>query len=226
MATNFRRLAASGLVLAVLTTCGCNLGALSYFLFGPDDLHDPLCAELAKPKKEIKLAILANAGTETRPEFLRADRELAEMLSVYLRQTYKKNKTKIAIVPPAQVDNFKDQNPSWQTKSMHDIGGYFHADYVINIDLDKLDLYEPRSMDQFFRGQGDVSVTVFDMAQPARESRVFHQDFHYCYPERGPRSVMDNLNPAQFRAQFLTYMVKELARCFAAYSTDDKYAMD
>jgi hypothetical protein len=125
------------------------------------------------------------------------------------------------------VENFKDRNPNWQMKNIREVGNYFNADYVVNIDLDKLSLYEPRSQNQFFRGQGTVSVVVFDMQQPPGEGKVWSKEFSFTFPTRGPEPVpLDNPNPVQFRSQFLAYMVKELARCFAAFPTDDKFACD
>jgi len=224
MAITFRRSAVTGLVLAAVTAVGCNMSSVAYFLFGPEDRQPPFCHELDAPKKEIKLLILANVGTEMRPEFLRADRELAERLVQHLRKVYKDDKAKITIVSPAQVDNYKDQNPDWQTKGLRDIGDHFHADYVTNIDMDKLDLYEPRSLKELLRCQAQVAVTVFDMARPPHEGRVFEKEFTFLFPQMAPKSVLENPNIAEFRAAFLTYMVKELSRCFGPFSNDDKYA--
>jgi hypothetical protein len=227
MAAILRRWGAAGLVWAVVATSGCNIGALSYFLFAPDDRQPPECQYFASPKQEIKVVFLVSVGTEIRPEFIRVDHDLSEMLVRSLRVKYQEDKATITIVPPSQVENFKDRNPNWQMKNMREVGNYFHADYVVNIDLDQLSLYEPRSLNQFFRGQGAVSVSVFDMRQPAPESKIWSNEFTFLYPTRGPEPVtLDNPNPVQFRSQFLAYMVKELSRCFAPYPRDDRYAFE
>jgi hypothetical protein len=225
MAASLRRWRLPGLIAAVFITCGCNLSGLTYFLFNGKDVHPPECAELAAPAKEIKILILASLGTEVRPEFLRTDRDVSDALARLLRERYKINQDKITIVPPNQVESFKDKNPAWHTMDVQEIGDRFHADFVINLELDKLSLYEPRSMNELFRGQGEVSVSVFDAHKPG-EGPVFRREFSFQYPVRGPKPVMDANNPAQFRAEFLAYMVKELSRCFASYTMDQKYACE
>jgi hypothetical protein len=214
----------AGLILAVLLTCGCNLVSLPYFLIFQDDKHPPDCLEFKDPKKEIKIVILPYLDPEARPEFIRADRDLAYLLCRKLRLMYQENKDKITIVPPSQVENFKDKHPSWKEMSIKDIGHHFHADYVINLDLDQMNLLEPNSP-LLFRGRAQVFVKVFEV-EKAEDGPVYPKTINFLYPKRGPKEMDSSTSVAQFRAEFLNHMVNELAHCFASYPMDDRYKVE
>src|SRR5438445_85693 len=82
------------LVLAATVCTGCNLMALPFFLMpGMEPKHDAKCKLASDEKdKEVKVVILASAGLETRPEFLRVDRELSRKLCQRLEEGFKLNK--------------------------------------------------------------------------------------------------------------------------------------
>src|SRR5262245_45469321 len=111
-----RRWRLAGLIVAVfVVTSGCNLPSLVYFLAPQDPACPPECAPLAAPKKELKIAFLVHTGPETRSEFIRVDRDLAEVLVRNLKKRFADNKDKIVVVPPNQVEVFKDRQPDWNT---------------------------------------------------------------------------------------------------------------
>jgi hypothetical protein len=212
------------LFLVAIATCGCDLSTMSYFLIPQDSCYPPECEQLHLPKKEIKIVFLAYVGAETRAEFLRADRDVCDLLVQVLRKKYAENKYKITIVSPGQVEAFKDKNPDWRTMGIAKLGEYFHADYVINLDLDGLSLYEPKSNNEWFHGQAEITVTVVDVAK-AGDPPVFRKVLPCTWPRTGPASVFDT-NPIQFRSEFYCFMVRELARIFAPYNTEDKLQVD
>jgi hypothetical protein len=225
MAFFARRYRLAGLVGIVLLAGGCNLISMPYFLlFGAEDDYPPEFKVFDNPKKEIKVALLANVGPETPAEFLRTDRDLSELLTRYLRQKYKETKTKIVMVPPNQVENYKDKHPNWQME-LEKVGTFFHADYLVIIDLDKLSLFEPKSLNEWFRGHADVSISVVNV-EKLEEGPVERKELTIVYPTHGPKSVMDNPNPIQFRADFIQYMVGELSRYFASYTMEKKYSCE
>jgi hypothetical protein len=225
MAAFLRRWRLAGLVTFAVVTCGCNLISLPYFLlFGTDNRNPPECRVFDAPKEEIKVAILTSLGPETRAEFLRFDRDLAEQLAQYLRLQYKEAKAKVVLVPPNEVENYKDSHPNWQL-DLAACGNHLHADYLVTLELDKLSLYLANSSSQWFQGQAMVSVKVMDVKK-IDEGPIYRHEFSYQYPTRGPQLVMDNPNPLQFRADFLGYLVRELSRCFASYTPEQKYACE
>jgi hypothetical protein len=225
MAAFLRRWRLPGLIVFLLVTCGCDLVSLPYFLlFGYDNRNPPDCPVFEAPKQEIKVAILTSVGPETRPEFLRFDRDLGEQLAQYLRLQYKETKAKVVLVPANQVENYKDNHPNWQLDPAA-VGNHFHADYLITIDLDQLSLYEPNSINEWFRGHADASIKVLDVKK-IEEGPIFRRELSYSFPTRGPQHVMDNPNPLQFRADFLAYLIREMSHFFASYTLEQKYACE
>ena len=94
----------AGLLLAVSCT-GCNLMALPFFLIpGMEPTHEAKCKlQPHENEKEAKVVILSSCGLETRPEFLRIDRELGRLLYMQMEEGFKKNKEKVTVVPVSQV---------------------------------------------------------------------------------------------------------------------------
>jgi hypothetical protein len=223
MAAFARRWLLVGAMGMVLVAAGCNMSSLAYFFnFISDDTNPPEFPNLVSSKRNIKVVLLVSAETDMRPEFLRVDRDLSALLSVWLQKRFKDHGDKVTMVKFSEVENFKDRTPNWRTMDWRDIGKRFHADYVINLELSNLSLYEKASGKEWFRGYAQVSASAYDTNNPDA-GKVFSREYSYCYPTQWAKSVMDNNNPIQFRSEFLRYMVKQLARSFATYTIEDKY---
>src|SRR6266404_1979048 len=106
MATYFRNFSLASLMLMGALSAGCQLLALPYFFLpGMEPRSDPKCPLASKDKeKTVKVLILSQTGLETRPEFLRVDRDLAQKLSQAMDDGFKKNKEKVAIVKNSLVE--------------------------------------------------------------------------------------------------------------------------
>jgi len=205
---------------------GCNLLSMPFFLMsGMDPQHEPKC-KLASDdkKKEIKVVILASSGLETRPEFLRVDRELSTQLARQLQQAFKDNKEKVTVVSPVQVEKYKDEHPQWRALEVAEIGKHFGANYVIDLEMDELSLYEPGSGNQLFRGKANISVSVVDVSKPDDEPK-WKDTYTKVYPSdaRGAVPASDG-NAQQFRQRFLAQVAKELSWSFTAHPTSDDYS--
>ena len=98
-------------------------------------------------KKEVRVVILTyTPELETRPEFIQADRQLAEMLAQTLRDSCETNNENVTIVNPHKVEEFKSDHPNWQQEpNLAEIGRQFKADYVIYIEISHLSMYEKGS---------------------------------------------------------------------------------
>jgi hypothetical protein len=213
------------LLIGMFVAGGCDIPTLTYFLMPQDSFYPPECEALKDPPKEIKIAFLGYVGAETRTEFLRADRDVCDLLVQILRKRYAESKTKITVVNPSEVEAFKDKNPDWRTMGIQKIGDYFKADYAINLDFDKLSLYPPKSNNnELLLGQAEISVQVFDVKKPG-EYPVFRKVLPCTYPRTGPVPIFD-VNENQFRSEFHCFMVKELARIFAPFRTEEKLQVD
>src|SRR5262245_23002127 len=209
-------------MLAAAIGFGCNLMSLPFFLAtGMDPKHDPDCKLASSDKeKEVKVVLLAYSGLETRPEFLRVDRELCSLLSRQLQKDFKENKEKVKVVSTGQVEKYKDEHPNWKAIGPAEIGKYFDADYVIELDIEAMSLYEQGSGNQLFRGRGNIQISVIDVSKPDEEP-IYQRTYVAEYPKaRGPIPVSDG-NAKQFRQAFLAQVAKEMSWRFTAHSTSD-----
>lgn len=225
MATRQERCCLVGLLLAAFLCMGCSLLSVPVFLLsGMNPKHEAKYKLASKDKdKEVKLVILAFGSLETRPEFLRADRELSSLLSRELQKQFKENKEKVTIVPTSQVEKYKDEHPNWHALNPVEIGEHFKADYVIDLGVESLSLYEPGSGNQLFRGRAEIAITVVDAKEPGADP-VYREQYICEYPKtRGPIPASDGSNPQQFRLAFLQHVAKQLSWRFTAHPTSDDY---
>jgi hypothetical protein len=225
---NFKRggYLAVALLVAGLST-GCNLMAMPFFLLpGMEPKHDAKCKLASDDKeKEVRVVILAYSGLETRPEFLKIDRELSRMMSVQMQEGFKANKEKVTIVPTSHVEKYKDEHPNWRSSDPEEIGKHFNADYVINLEINSITLYEPGSSNTLYRGRASISVDVVDVHAPS-EGPKFRHEYTCEYPRaRGPIPAGES-NPAQFRQAFLTVVARELSWLFTSHPVDDDFKCD
>lgn len=222
--------------LALLMTCavamgtGCNMLSLPYFLMmGADNLEPPKCMKLStedkKDKdKEIKVVIFASNRAETRPEFVRVDREISEHLARKLKEYYAEKKEKVTILPLSQVEKFKDEHHDWKSWELREIGGHFEADFVIDLEVHAIGLYEKGSGNTLYRGQTEITVRLLPMKRA--EEGAAEQIFSCEYPKtRGPVAT-DDLPYAQFRRNFMEYVGKRLSWYFIPHPTDDEISCE
>jgi hypothetical protein len=202
--------------------------ALPFFLLpGVADKAEAKCKLVSEDKeKEVKVLILAAGGLETRPEFLRVDKELSVLLSRQLQENFKNNKEKVTLVPTSHVEKYKDEHQNWRALPSAEIGKYFEADYVINLTINSVTLYEPGSANMLFRGNAAISIDVVDVSK-GTEGAIYEEEYSIEYPRRGPIPASDsNSNAAQFRLAFLNKMAQELSWRFASHPQEDHMKFD
>jgi hypothetical protein len=215
-----------GFILVAVLCTGCNVLSIPFFLMmGMDPQREPEC-RLAAKDREVKVVVLAySSGVETRPEFIRVDRDLSRLLAQWLQKGFKDNKEKVTLVSPSKVEKFKDDHPNWETMNLEEIARHFEADYVINLEVESLSLYEKGSGNQLYLGRAAIGVSVVDMNQPG-EGAIFQKMYTCQYPEvRGPIPVSDK-PVQQFRLEFLMYIAKHLSWYFTAHPISEDFARD
>jgi hypothetical protein len=228
MKTTSRRGLWAGVIVATLVaTAGCDPVTSLYFLCsGMDPKDDPECKLVRDHKKQTKVVILTTSALETRPELLGADRELTTLLAQKLQEGFRENKEHVVVISGSKVQRFKDEHPNWKSLRAEDIGKYFDADMVIDLEVGSLTLYEPRSYNQFFRGQAEISIAVTDMSKVGDDPVIFKKEYTCEYPRsRGPVPVSDS-NPQKFRLEFLTRVATDLSWLFTAHRSDENYPCD
>ena len=223
--TNLRACNWTALLLGTLwVSIGCGPASLIYFLSPfSDDRIPPKCKLAAK--KEVTVCIVTSFATlEIRPEAAPAEAELAEQFAQQLRKRCEENREKVKVVAPAKVRDYKRQ-ADFASRSLHDIGAHFKADYVIALEINNLALYEKGSNQQLLRGNTEISIQVVDVTKPAGEGTIFTEPYRREFPTNGPRDAND-MSSAQFRFAFLNAVASDLARIFTAYPKEQRMVID
>ena len=208
-------------------SAGCNVMALPFFLLpGMEPKHEARCKLVPHDKERgTRVVILSSSGLETRPEFLHVDRELSRLLYMQLEEGFKKNKERIGLVAISQVEKYKEDYPNWHSRSPEEIGKHFSADYVIDLELNALTLYEPGSTNTLFRGHAEISLDVVDVHKAAN-GPIYREEYTIDYPRaRGPIPASES-NAPQFRQRFLSVVARELSWRFTAHLVEDDFKMN
>ena len=223
--SNLRAWKWTALLLGTLwVSIGCTPATLTYFFMPFSDDRIPPEQPLAG-KKEVTVCIVTSfAMLETRPEALRADDELAELFALQLRKRCQDNKEKVKIVPTAKVRDYKRQ-ADFATRSPHDIGKHFSADYVITLEINNLAIYEKGSSHSLYRGNTELNIQVVDVNKPVGEGTIFNKPYRREFPSNGPRDS-NEMAPTQFRAMFLSAVSTDLCRMFTPYPKEERLVMD
>lgn len=179
-------------------------------------------AKEAKDKKEIKVVVLTYRSSTVSPEFIGAERTLTSMFVNKLKMTFDINKERVTIVPLAEVDKFKKEHTDWRAMDKSDIGEHFGADYIIDMTLAELSLYEPNTRD-LFRGHIRIPIVISDTVKDAAE--LFPQiEYDSDFPGGGQPVQADiDMNPQKFQLQFFTKVATELAGYFTALPTSERF---
>jgi hypothetical protein len=212
------------LIVAPLATSGCTPGSIGFLMaLGQDALVAPECP-LAKPGKEIKVVVVADAGMKFEPELNDVDKHLSARLVETLRESYKVSKEKVEVVPAFKVEAFKQRQLDWRNVSPQEIGKHFGADYVINLDIIRMSLFEEKTR-QLYRGRAEICVKVLEMNAPEGEGVKFSKDF-ICpeYPRVSPVDV-GGLSVSIFREQFLRVVAEEISHSVSSYPAERKHNM-
>jgi hypothetical protein len=192
---------------------GCSFPQNLYFLL-PEDKDPAECKRLAdKDKKEVKVVLWTEMSLDPREEFIQADRHLAVKLAEEIRKLSEENREKVTIIKPSLVEQYKSRQANLQGIDLQKVGHDFNADYVIDLEIVKLSLYEPGANQQIYRGQSQIDVSVLDMKHP--DDTVPPKEFNDRYPTeaRGDMTPFD-VTPTAFREKFLEHMAKRLAFYF------------
>jgi ribosomal protein S17E len=224
----FARVAGLGLLLAALgLTLGCSPAAMSMLLMPWTDDKIPPEFKLANKDKEVTVAVLATFGTlELRPEIAPADTELAEKFTASLRKRCQENKEKVKVLSPTQVRGLQNKQGGLASLSPTEVGKQLKADYVIALEITSLSLYERNSFRQLYRGNAEISISLFDVNKPEGEHKVFDKPYRTEYPgARGPIDASGS-SEGQFRTAFLTKIARDLTKVFTGFPPDERFEMD
>jgi hypothetical protein len=225
MATIGRRTILAAALLVAITSTGCNLLALPFFVFPNLSNEKPKCKLASDDKdKEVRILILTSMGLETRPELVRFDSDLSRMLARNLSETFKNNKEKVTVVPTTKVEKYKDNHPDWQAIPVTKIAETFRADYVIDLEIESASLYDEGSSRALLKGKVAINIKVIDVKGVDDNRLKYEEEFRSEYPRTGPNDA-SNTDIAQFRQKFIAGAARQIAWKFVAHPFDDETSM-
>jgi hypothetical protein len=221
-----RRWLVALLLLGGVVTLGCNPLTMPFFMMYGIDSKLPAKFPLAAQKvkgDEVKVVILTTFESEVPIEFIGTERQLASDFCRALQAGCKENRERVSVVEYNVVEKYKVDHPNWQNQGPAKIGEHLGADFVIQVAVSNLRLYEPGSTRTLFRGRADMDVQVIDVHRPD-ELPVFDRGITAEYPT-DPKPAGDS-NPASFRRQFLEHLATELTWLFTPHLTSKSFARD
>ena len=218
----------AGVLLLIAVGLGCKPLALPFYLFNMNKPKLPSHygfyekAREAKDKKEIKIAVLVERGRGLSPDFIGSERTLGNLIVNNFKAGFEKNKERVTVVPVADVDKFKREHEEWRAMEGYEIARKLGVDYVIDMEVVSMSLYEPGSR-HLFRGQCVVSVRVIDSDKDAAELFAAHE-YVKEFPGSGVTIAADSqTTPQQFQNQFLAKMAVDLTGLFTPLQTRARF---
>jgi hypothetical protein len=196
---------------------GCNLQGLSLFM--PPFPFNTIAPEypLFAADKEIKLAIVAGfsqSELEIREDLRAADRELPDYLGDMFRKQCAENRHSIKLVHQAEVRNYQLKALARGELSPVELGKHFGADYVLDLNIQSLSLFEKNIFPLKFRGQAEIAMHLYKIAAADGKHEVFSKV--YCADDRLENDGA-NLDPAMLHGAFLMKVARDISRTFVAY---------
>lgn len=210
------------IVMAAALFCvGCNpLTGAFFLMFGVEDKTPAEFRIAGDGKKTSHVLVIASVIQESRAELLGLERQLAVAINRQLDADCKANKEKVQLIPAHKIEEFKTNNPSWRTMTATEIGRLFDVDYVVDVEVASLSLYERDSRKRLFRGRSQMTLTVVDVSKSADEGPAYQRRLSSEYPKaRGPIPVDDEMTVERFRENFVQRIARDVSWQLTAHVT-------
>jgi len=162
-----------------------------------------------KKGKEVFVALFISSAPEIGPMFAGSEGKLASEMAKKSPQMAKDSKQKLVVLDPVLVDRFKQKNPNWKQMHPSEWGKKLGVDFVLDIQLDKMSLYQPGSLNMYYEGRADVTVDVYDVDAGAVKPK-----YNYVYPFKYPHTGItptDSIPQNRFKQDYLEHLAAELA---------------
>jgi hypothetical protein len=208
---------------------GCNPQSISMFLMPFTDNNTPPEYKLFSADKEITLAVVTNfARPEIHPDLQAADAELAELVAQAFRKRCTDNKHKIKIVPIAQVrsQELKQRQLTGGELTGVEIGKNLKADYVLELTINSVSVYEKNTWPQMYRGKTEIAVSLCKVDVKDGEHKVFARHYARIFPAGSGPIDANSMSLAMFRRGFLVKVANDVAKMFIAYPPDESHQLE
>lgn len=192
--------------LLAVAGMGCNPATMSYFLFRGDDKVPPEHPLPPKDgKKGVTVALVTSAAPTMGMDFAGVDRELAGLIARRMADETKDAKHPITVIDQSKVDKLKSSGTDWRVRKMSDVAKELGADYLIDLTVNSMSMYQPEYGREFYQGRAGFQVTVYDATKSDGPYREYTHNS--MLPPKGSESV----TPAFYRQMFVNRVASELA---------------
>jgi hypothetical protein len=202
---------------------GCSPQSLSMFLmpFGDNKTEPDGYKLFAEKDKELTVVVLSNfKESQFQEDIRKADTELADQVSMYLRKRCEENKHKLKLISQAQVRSYQLKQLAKDDLDPVEMGKHFKADFVLQLEIDSLRIYEPRSYPKMFRAASQIDVKLYKIKGKEDDGYVvLDKPYNAEFPKEPINA--EGGNPAQFRRMFLDKAGREISRMFIAYPPEE-----
>ena len=188
--------------------------------------RNPGCPLASADKtKTVKVVVLTKSQLPNDPNLSRLDTELALACSRAMQAGFKRNSEAVTVVAYGLVEKYKDEHPNWKAMQAVEIGRNFKADYVIELEVNQISLYEPGSYNTFFRGRCDILIAVHNVRKSS-EGPKWSGEYSTEFPRaRGPIDASSG-SVVEFRQKFLNTVTREISWIFTAHPLADDYNIE
>jgi hypothetical protein len=216
------------MTFAAVLTIGCNPLSTISFLTQSDPVRPaeyPLEYKTGPKKdKEVVVALFISSAPGIGPVFAGSEGKLASDIAKKLPEMAKEAKQKIAVLDPALVNKFKMMNPTWKSMHPSEWAKKLQVDFVLDIHLEKMTLYQPGSLNQLYEGRAEVTVDAFDVEAGAGEPK-YSYTLPFSYPHTG---ILDATTIPQnrFKQDYLEHLASEISMKHAIHKQGSGIADD
>ena len=173
----FGRVVVLSTMFLALTSVGCTTGALWHLLGGANEKSQPSDPLPPKPgMDQVRVAIIVHESPTISPNFIGVSRELATLIGRRMTEETADEDHPIIVVDQATVRKAVGNGG----KDFHDprqIGLEVGADYVIDLTLNSISMFQPEDAGQFFKGSGNITGIVYDVDDPDTTFRDYVHQF-------------------------------------------------
>ncbi|MSR54073.1 MAG: hypothetical protein EXS09_12395 [Gemmataceae bacterium] len=209
-----------------LAATGFGCGGLNPFVIIPALIQGggrtkaPAEFELTPPPKktEAKVVVFVSSAAGLHPDLAGVDRMLNAELITMLDARLKANEEKVLVLKMPTIDKFRSDNPNWRSVHPYDIGKEFKADYVIDVEIQEMDLFKEGSQRRWLKGHATVSVNAYDLSKPLKEP-AYRLDYTPEYPHGREEEVEGRDSGVQrsaFRMKFVQRIASDISVKFVA----------
>jgi hypothetical protein len=205
-----------GLAATGLGCGGMNPFLLPYMFSGGESKAPAEFALAVHPKKtDAKVVVLVSSRLGLPPNLAGVDRMLnAELISA-LDANIKASDQKVQVLKMPKIDQYKSDNPNWRSVHPVEMGKAVAegTDYVIDVEIQEMDLFKPHSRGQWLQGRATVSVSAYDVTKPVKDP-AYRLDIPFEFPKGREIEKESEFQLSTFRMQFIQFIAKEIAGKF------------